>query len=148
MSLARRLAAVVATGVIALGAVGCSKDDGGASPAQTVETFMRAIGAKDPDTACAQVSTGGKPLGGTALDQCREGLRKVLADVQDPGDLDKLKAAKVTGARVDGDRATVKATQIADVPDGYQNDIDLLRLSGRWYIDSKSSPAAGTGPSG
>jgi len=148
MSLARRLAAAGAAGSFVLGVAGCSKDEGGASPARTVETFMRAIGGKDPDTACAQVSTGGKPLAGTALEQCREGLQKVLADVQDPGDLEKLKAAKVTGAQVDGDKATVKATEIADVPDGYRNDIDLLRLSGRWYIDSKTDPAAGTGPTG
>jgi hypothetical protein len=143
------MTAAMVTGAIALGLGACtSREEGGASPAQTVEAFMRAIGAKDPDTACAQVSTGGKPLAGTALDQCREGLQKVLADVQDPGDLDKLKAAKVTGAQVDGDEATVKAIQIVDVPDGYQNDIDLLRLSGRWYIDSKTDPGTGTGPTG
>jgi hypothetical protein len=148
MSPQRRLAAALTGAALALGVAACSTDKSGASPAQTVETFMRAIGAKDPDTACAQVSTSGRPLAGTALDQCREGLQKVLAAVQDPGDLEKLKAAKVTGAEVTGDKATVKATQIIDVPDGYQNDIDLLRLSGRWYIDSKTDPAAGTGPTG
>ena len=58
--------------------------------------------------------------------------------MQDPGDLEKLKAARVTGATVDRDKATIVAAQIVDVPDGYQNDIDLLRLDGRWYIDSKS----------
>ena len=140
MSPSRRQA--TAAGAAGLGLVlaiaGCSSDQGGPGPTQTVETFLHAIGSKDPDAACAQVSTGGKPLGGTALEQCRVGLQKVLADVQDPGDLEKLKAARVTGATVDRDKATIVAAQIVDVPDGYQNDIDLLRLDGRWYIDSKS----------
>ncbi len=144
MNPTRRPAAAAAV-VIALTLGGCSKDEAGTGPAQTVQTFMRAIGAKEPDTACAQVSTAGKRLAGTALDQCREGLTKVLADVQDPGDLEKLKAARVTGAQVDGDMATVKAAQIADVPDGFQNDVDLLRIGGRWYIDSKTDPGNGSG---
>ena len=130
-------AAAVAAG---LGLAGCTGTpaEGSGAPTQTVESFMHALGDKDPDTACAQVSTGGEPLSGLDLDQCREGLRKVLAAVQDPSDLARLKSAKVTGAQVTGDKATVLAAQITGVPDGYQNDIDLLRLGGRWYIDSKT----------
>jgi len=43
----------------------------------------------------------------------------------------------VTGATVSGDKATVSKAQITNVPDGFQNDIDLVKLNGRWYIDSK-----------
>ncbi len=129
--------------VLTLGACTTDRAAGGADPAQTVETFMHAVGAKDPAAACAVVSSDGQPLAGTPLAQCRLGLEKVLADVQDPGDLDKLKAAKVTGADVAGDRATVRKAQITGVPADYQNDIDLLRLDGRWYIDSKTAAVAG-----
>ncbi len=131
-------AAAVAAGLGLVAACTGAPAEGGGAPTQTVEAFMHALGDKDPESACAQVSTAGKPLTGLDLDQCREGLRKVLAAVQDPSDLVRLKSAKVTGAQVSGDRATVSAAQITGVPDGYQNDIDLLQLAGRWYIDSKT----------
>ena len=69
--------------------------------------------------------------------QCKEGLEKVLADLDDPNEIAQLKSATVTGAAVTGDKATVSKTQITNVPDGYQNDIDLVKINGRWYIDSK-----------
>jgi hypothetical protein len=68
----------------------------------------------------------------------QERLEKVLAALNDPTEIAKLKAATVTGATVTGDKATVAKTQIVGVPEGYQNDIDLVRIDGRWYIDSKS----------
>lgn len=98
---------------------------------------MHALGAKDPDAACAQVSTGGKRLADTALSDCKEGLQKVLAEVSDPSEFTKLSSATVTGATINGDKATVTAAQISNVPAGYQNDVDLVKLDGRWYIDSK-----------
>lgn len=119
-----------------------SGSDGGAeTPQVAVETFFHAIGEKDPEAACSVVSTDGAPLQGTPLDQCRTGFEKVLGTVQDQGDIELLKAAKVTGASVTGDRATILSAQITQVPAGFENDIDLVRLGGRWYIDSKTDPS-------
>jgi len=123
--------AVVAVVAVALTAA-CSGSPG---PAATVETFMHAMGEKDPDTACGVVSTGGKPLAGELLAQCKVGLQKVLAEVK--GDeFAALRQATVTGASVNGDKATVRPEQITRVPPGYENTIDLVRIEGRWYIDS------------
>jgi hypothetical protein len=110
---------------------------GSAGPTETVANFMHALGNKDAEAACAQVSTGGSPLDGAGLNQCKEGLDKVLAALNDPTEIAKLKSATVTGASVSGDKATVDKAQITNVPEGYQNDIDLVRINGRWYIDSK-----------
>lgn len=130
--------AAAAFAAVALG--GCSSDSraGAGTPQVAVETFFHAIGDKDPAAACSVVSTAGVPLSGTPLDQCRLGFEKVLDTVQDQGDIALLKGARVTGATVKGDRATVRSAQITQVPDGFQNDIDLVRLGGRWYIDSQS----------
>ena len=95
------------------------------------------IGNKNADAACAQVSTQGQPLTGAGLDQCKQGLASVLASLTDPAEIAQLQAATVTGASVSGDKATVRKDQITSVPPGYQNDVDLLRIGGRWYIDSK-----------
>lgn len=131
---------------LALAAVvaGCTGNDeggtaaGSASAPQAVQAFMVALGNKDAASACAQVSTGGKALADTGLDQCKEGLQKVIDTVTDPAELDQLRSAVVTGANVDGDKATVSASQITKVPQGYANDIDLVRINGRWFIDSKT----------
>ena len=122
------------------GLAGCSTSDtatGSASPTEAVATFLHSLGDKSSDAACAQVSTGGKRLQDSGLDQCKEGLEKVLAALNDPTEITKLKSATVTGATVNGDKATVAKTQIVGVPEGYQNDIDLVKIDGRWYIDSK-----------
>ena len=111
---------------------------GSSSPGEAVSAFMHALGNKSPDAACAQVSTGGQRLQNAALDQCKEGLQKVLDALNDPAEIAKLQSATVTGATISGDKATVAKGQIVGVPDGYQNDIDLARIDGRWYIDSKS----------
>ena len=138
-SSAARCVAVVALVTVAL--VGCSRGPdiaaGSASPAEAVATFMHALGDKNSDAACSQVSTGGQPLTNAGYDQCKEGLEKVLADLDDPAEIAKLKAATVTGATVNGDKATVAKEQITNVPAGYENDIDLVKINGRWYIDSK-----------
>ena len=131
----------VVAGVALLLLAGCSTTPdvapGSASPTEAVAAFMHALGEKNSDAACSQVSTGGKPLTDAGFDQCKEGLEKVLADLNDPDEIAQLKTASVTGATVNGDKATVTKAQITNVPDGYQNDIDLVKLNGRWYIDSK-----------
>lgn len=133
------LLAVLLTGACL---TGCSSPpdvaSGSASPGEAVTGFMHALGNKSSDAACAQVSTGGQRLQNAGLDQCKEGLQKVLDALNDPAEIAKLQSATVTGATVDGDKATVAKGQIVGVPDGYQNDIDLVRIDGRWYIDSKS----------
>lgn len=133
----------------ATGLSACSSGGGGgaATPQVAVETFFHAIGDKDPAAACSVVSTGGARLSGTPLDQCELGFQKVLDSVQDQGDIALLKGAAVTGATVTGDTATITSAQITKVPDGFQNDIDLVRLDGRWYIDSKTDTTDGTSPS-
>jgi limonene-1,2-epoxide hydrolase len=131
----------VVAGVALFLLAGCSTAPdvavGSASPTEAVAAFMHALGAKNSDAACAQVSTAGQPLTNAGFDQCKEGLEKVLADLDDPNEIAQLKSATVTGAAVTGDKATVSKTQITNVPDGYQNDIDLVKINGRWYIDSK-----------
>ncbi len=134
--------ATLAIGVALAGTLaGCSTAPdaapGSGSPTEAVASFMHALGDKNSDAACAQVSTGGQPLTDSGFDQCKEGLEKVLADLDDPAEIAKLKAASVSGATVTGDKATVAKDQITNVPDGYQNDIDLVKINGRWYIDSK-----------
>jgi limonene-1,2-epoxide hydrolase len=131
----------VVAGVALLLLAGCTSAPdvaaGSVSPTEAVAAFMHALGEKNSDAACSQVSTGGKPLTDAGFDQCKEGLEKVLADLNDPDEIAQLKTASVTGATVTGDKATVTKAQITNVPDGYQNDIDLVKLNGRWYIDSK-----------
>ena len=138
----------VLTGLTGLaGLTACSSgggDGGAATPQVAVETFFHAIGDKDPAAACSVVSTGGARLSGTPLDQCKIGFEKVLDTVQDQGDIALLKGAKVTGATVMGEKATILAAQITKVPEGFQNDIDLVRLDGRWFIDSKTDTSRGT----
>ena len=133
--------ALVAAAAVTLALAGCSRGPdiaaGSASPAEAVASFMHALGDKNSDAACSQVSTGGQPLTNAGYDQCKEGLEKVLADLNDPGEIAKLKSATVTGASVNGDKATVTKEQITNVPAGYENDIDLVKINGRWYIDSK-----------
>jgi hypothetical protein len=140
MAPVRRRALVIGV-ALAVTLAGCSTAPdaapGSASPTEAVASFMHALGDKNSDAACAQVSTSGQPLTDSGLDQCKEGLEKVLADLDDPAEIAKLKAASVTGATVTGDKATVAKDQITNVPEGYQNDIDLVKINGRWYIDSK-----------
>ncbi|MEO3935547.1 hypothetical protein V3N99_02200 [Dermatophilaceae bacterium Soc4.6] len=131
-------AAALAAGVLL---AGCSSGtaEGADSPQTAVVTFFHALGAKDSTGACAVISTQGKALEGVGLQQCQVGFDKVLASLADQRDIAALSGARVSGAQVTGDRATVRQAQITSVPDGFQNDIDLVRLDGRWYIDSPSA---------
>ena len=139
MSLVSRTTVAAVAAVLVL--TGCTRGPdvaaGSASPTEAVAAFMHALGDKDSDAACSQVSTGGRALTDAGFDQCKEGLKKVLADLNDPAEIAKLKSALVTGATVNGDKATVAKEQITNVPAGYENDIDLVKINGRWYIDSK-----------
>ena len=133
--------ALVAAAALTVALAGCTRAPdtaaGSATPPEAVSAFMHALGNKNSDAACSQVSTGGQPLTDAGYDQCKEGLEKVLADLDDPTEIAKLKSATVTGATVNGDKATVAKEQITNVPAGYENDIDLVKINGRWYIDSK-----------
>ena len=75
---------VVAALVLVL--AGCTRASdvaaGSSSPAETVAAFMHALGDKNADAACAQVSTGGQPLTNAGYDQCKEGLQKVDPDLR------------------------------------------------------------------
>lgn len=141
MGLVTRVGTAAAALTLAVGLGACTSSGTGATgestPQKTVEAFMHALGNEDPDGACAQVSTGGKALTGDAFAQCKVGLQSILAEITDPSELTRLKGAKVTGAQVNGDKATVTKAQVTDVPAGYENDIDLVKLGGTWFIDSK-----------
>lgn len=141
MSPARTAPLLVAAGA-AVVLAGCSGPtaEGAATPQAAVTTFFHALGGKDSAGACAVISTGGRPLNGVPLQQCALGFDKVLAGLGDQQDITALAGATVTGATVTGDRATVTRAQITKVPEGFQNDIDLVRVEGRWYIDSKADP--------
>ena len=58
--------ALTAVAALTLVLAGCTRAPdvaaGSASPAEAVAAFMHALGAKNADAACSQVSTGGKPL--------------------------------------------------------------------------------------
>lgn len=129
----RRAGVVLAVaGVFA--AAGCGSDD----PTGTVVAFYRAIGERDPDAACAQLATDGRPLQETDLLLCVTGLRQAMDTALNDADAQALRTASVTGAQVDGDHATVHADQLSGVPDGYRDEVSLVRVSGRWYIVSDS----------
>ncbi|GAA1874858.1 hypothetical protein [Lapillicoccus jejuensis] len=139
-----RTARLGTVAVVAAGAVlvaGCGSPTPGAdSPRAAVTTFFHALGDKDADGACAVVSTNGRPLEGVALEQCTLGFQKVLGSLSDQQDIAALKNAVVSGASVNGNRATVRQSQITDLPEGFATDIDLVQIDGRWYIDSKTDP--------
>lgn len=130
--------AAVAAGLLLSG---CGTPAPGAdSPQTAVTTFFHALGDKDAEGACRVVSSEGKPLDGVPLKQCTLGFQKVLGSLSDQQDVAALRNAAVSGARVEGDRATVLQAQITDLPQGFATDIDLVRLDGRWYINSQGSP--------
>ena len=58
--------ALVAAAAVTFALVGCTHGPdiaaGSASPPEAVATFMHALGNKNSDAACSQVSTGGQPL--------------------------------------------------------------------------------------
>ncbi len=129
---------------------GCSGTtaEGAETPQAAVTAFFHSLGGKDSAGACAVISTGGRPLRDVPLQQCALGFDKVLAGLGDQQDIAALTGATVTGATVTGDRATVTRAQITRVPEGFQNDIDLVRVEGRWYIDSRADPTVVGDPTG
>ena len=110
-----RLRVLAVSAALALAVAGCSSSPdtaaGSASPTEAVAAFMHALGDKSSDAACSQANCNARAGSASFAD--------------------------MTGATVTGDKATVSKAQITNVPDGFQNDIDLVKLNGRWYIDSK-----------
>lgn len=134
---ARLLRSVVVAGM--LGVAGCSgapAAPGGDSPEAAVSTFYRALGAKDSAAACAVVAYDGKPLSGDDITLCRSGFDVVVTQVASADELAALTQAHATGATVTGDRAVVGADQVTGVPAAYRQDVQLVRVGGRWYIES------------
>jgi hypothetical protein len=130
------LAVVVAVVVALAGLTACSSAPVGETPESTVAGFYRALGAKDSAAACALVAYDGKPLAGDDVLLCRSGFDTIITDVATPEELAALTSASVTGAAVDGDQATVTADQMTGVPAAYREDVNLVRVGGRWYIES------------
>ena len=139
--------ATLAAALLGLVLAGCTGGgaEGADSPQAAVTTFFHALGDKDSGRACTVISTQGRALDGVPLQQCELGFDRVLETLDGQQDVAALIRAQVTGAQVSGDRATVTKGQITQVPDGFESDIDLVRLGGRWYIDSKSDQPAPTG---
>lgn len=106
----------------------------GSSPQSAVETFFRALGAKDTATACSVVAYAGRPLAGDDVTLCRSGFDAVVAEGT-PADLDALRTATVGAVAVSGDHATVRAEDLSGVPTAYRQPLALVRVGGQWYVD-------------
>lgn len=132
-----RLAAAVLLALSTTVAVGgCSSGPGGESPEAAVEAFYRALGAKDTAAACSVIAYSGKPLAGDDILLCRTGFDTVVEDVASPDELAAFASATVTGSTITGDTAVVHADQLTGVPAAYRDDVSLVRVAGRWYIES------------
>jgi hypothetical protein len=105
----------VALAIVSL-AAGCG---GGKSDEDTIRGIVEE-GNRNPVSICDNLTrTGLRQLGGSA--KCRELARS--PDNRDPG-------AKITGVRVDGDRATVKLTG----QDGARQTIHFRKEDGKWRV--------------
>lgn len=120
-------------GTLIVGLAGCSAS-AGSSPEEAAQTFFRSLGAKDTKAACGVVAYAGKPLAGDDLTLCASGFDSVVA-VAGADDLTALRGSAVSGAQVYGDKATVRADQLTGVPTAYRQDLGLVRVDGRWYLD-------------
>lgn len=131
------LAGFVSVGAaVALGGCTSSAPDQ-STPQAALTSLYHALGHKDFAQACQVIASNGSPTSGTAGQQCVAGLTSIFGQVPDPqGDLPKLAAATVTGASITGDTAKVAADQITGLPAGYATDVELVRVDGRWYVDS------------
>jgi len=131
-------ALAVAAGLLGLaGLTACSSPAaGGETPQSTVAAFYHALGAKDSAGACALVAYNGTPLAGNDVLLCQTGFDTIIKDVATPEELAGLTSASVTGAAVEGDNATIRADQLTGVPAAYREDVSLVRVGGRWYIES------------
>lgn len=102
----------------------------------TAQAWLRALGDKDTSKACSLTAYGDQPLAGNDLVLCRSGFDAAVDALAGSGDLDKLRAAVVTGAQVNGDHATVRSDQVTGVPAAYQTDLSLVLVSGTWYVQA------------
>jgi hypothetical protein len=136
----RDRAGVAAVGLVLLvllSLVACSASAaGGETPQSTLAAFYHALGARDSAGACALVAYNGRPLAGNDVLLCQTGFDTIIKDVATPDELASLTTASVAGAAVDGDNATISADQLTGVPAAYREDVSLVRVGGRWYIES------------
>ncbi len=109
------------------------KGGGGPTPNDTVRAYFNALSEKDGDTACTLLSTkvqlqaviavgirrnGEKP--------CGRALERVVRN-RSAKDLKTLRNLQMSKSVVKGDTATVR-------PKGADDDAQLTRVGGRWYI--------------
>ena len=134
---ARRALVVRSSGslvmAVLIGLGGCSSSGG--SPSQSVEAFYRALGRKDVAAACEVVSYAGKPRAGDDITLCRSGFQ-AIGEIATPADLSALTSVTVPDLAPNGDRFTVGADHLTGVPTAYRQDLTLVRIDGRWFIDS------------
>lgn len=114
---------------------GCSA--GADGPDQTAQGFLRALGARDTAAACSVVAYDRKPLSGDDVALCRTGFDTLVNDVFSEEELARLRAATVTGVRVDGDTATVPEGQVSGELTAYLGEIALVRVENRWYVNTE-----------
>lgn len=127
--------AVAVSVIVGLG--GCSGPiPGGDTPESAVAAFYRALGAKDSAAACALVAYDGKPLAGDDITLCRSGFDVVVTQIAGADELAGLAQASASAATVTGDNAIVRAEALTGVPAAYRQDVKLVRVAGRWYIES------------
>ncbi|HYI99607.1 MAG TPA: nuclear transport factor 2 family protein [Thermoleophilaceae bacterium] len=149
-----RLLALLATAVLALGAVACgdSDDDGGGSASEsatagggsdeqqaraTVESLYAAIRDSDAEGVCAtmtepaqkQVAQGaiGTGKGGT----CTDGFQRFLDAAERAGGLNLTLKAKVQRVKVDGDKAVARVT----FGKARAGNIPLVKVDDEWKLD-------------
>lgn len=129
----RRRGSCLAPALLLAGLAGCSGADAD-TPQAALQTFYRALGAKDVAAACAVVGYDARPLQGDEIALCRSGFEAVVNGVASEAELAGLRAATVTGAQISGDHATIRADQISGVPEAYRQEATLIRSGGRWWV--------------
>ncbi len=96
---------------------GCAGPAPGAdSPEAAVTTFFHDLGDKDAEGACRGRLERRQAAGRGAVPAVHPRFQKMLGSLSDQQDIASLRNAQVSGARVEGDRATVLQSQITDLP--------------------------------
>ena len=137
---ASRLLAVSAA--LAMAVAGCSSSPdvaaGSASPTEAVAAFMHALGDKNSDAACAQVSTR-RPAADRrrASTSARRAWRRSSPTSTTRTRSPSSRPRRSPARRSPATRPPCRRRRSPTCRTGYQNDIDLVKINGRWYIDSK-----------
>lgn len=130
------LGALLAT--VALVMTGCGGSDTQENPASAAESFYHAIGDEDAETACTLVTDGsGQTLTSDSpdFDNCVTFMTSYVFQRLESSDLQWFSGVEVDQAVVEGDEATVTSKDVSpEPPDDLDDDLELLRVDGGWYV--------------